>query len=55
MKLFKKLFKDNAGATAIEYGLIVALIAVATITSMQSLSQGINSTLSVASKNIKIS
>ena len=31
MKTFVKLFKDESGATAIEYGLIAMLIAVAII------------------------
>ncbi|HWE75863.1 MAG TPA: Flp family type IVb pilin [Stellaceae bacterium] len=31
MNLFRKLFRDESGATAIEYGLIAALIAVAII------------------------
>ena len=31
MPLFKKFFADRTGATAIEYGLIAALIAVALI------------------------
>jgi pilus assembly protein Flp/PilA len=31
----KKFFKDENGATAIEYGLIAALIAVAAITAFQ--------------------
>ena len=31
MTLFKRMFKDQKGATAIEYGLIAALIAVAAI------------------------
>jgi pilus assembly protein Flp/PilA len=33
-KLLRKLRKDEQGATAIEYGLIAALIAVAAITAM---------------------
>ena len=37
MKFFKNLIRDEAGATAIEYGLIAALIAVAAITAMQGL------------------
>ena len=37
MKFFKKLIRNEDGATAIEYGLIAALIAVAAITAMQSL------------------
>jgi pilus assembly protein Flp/PilA len=35
MKMITKLYKDESGATAIEYGLIAALIAVAAIAGMQ--------------------
>ena len=35
--IFARFFNDEAGATAIEYGLIAALIAVAAITGMTSL------------------
>jgi pilus assembly protein Flp/PilA len=31
MKLIARFFKNNSGATAIEYGLIAALVAVAVI------------------------
>lgn len=34
MKSFKKFIRDNKAATAIEYGLIAALIAVAAITAL---------------------
>ena len=34
MTFFKNLLRDEQGATAIEYGLIAALIAVAAITAM---------------------
>ena len=44
MKLFTKLLRDEQGATAIEYGLIAALIAVAAITAMQSLGSELNTT-----------
>ncbi len=37
MKTLRKMLKDNKGATAIEYGLIAALVAVAAITGMNSL------------------
>ena len=37
MKFFNKLIRNEDGATAIEYGLIAALIAVAAITAMQNL------------------
>jgi pilus assembly protein Flp/PilA len=51
MKQFRKILIDDEGATAIEYGLIAALIAVAAITAMQGLGNQLNSTLSeVATK-----
>jgi pilus assembly protein Flp/PilA len=40
------MLKDQKGATAIEYGLIAALIAVAAITAMQGLGTQLNTTLS---------
>ena len=40
----KSLIKDESGATAIEYGLIAALIAVVLITAMQTLSTKISGT-----------
>lgn len=44
MKFFNKLARDEQGATAIEYGLIAALIAVAAITAMQSLGNELSTT-----------
>lgn len=44
MKLFTKLYKDESGATAIEYGLIAALIAVAAILAMRALGDGLTKT-----------
>ncbi|HSQ95109.1 MAG TPA: Flp family type IVb pilin [Croceibacterium sp.] len=44
MKFFKNLLRDEAGATAIEYGLIAALIAVAAITAMQGLGSQLSTT-----------
>ena len=44
MKFINKLFRDEAGATAIEYGLIAALIAVAAITAMQGLGNELSTT-----------
>jgi pilus assembly protein Flp/PilA len=40
----KTLLKDEAGATAIEYGLIAALIAVAAVTVLTSVGTGLVST-----------
>ncbi len=44
MKIFTQLFKDESGATAIEYGLIAALISVAAIGAMTALGTQLSST-----------
>ena len=44
MTFFKKLIKNEKGATAIEYGLIAALIAVAAITAMGGLGNQLSNT-----------
>jgi pilus assembly protein Flp/PilA len=44
MTFFKNLVRDEQGATAIEYGLIAALIAVAAITAMTSLGGTLSAT-----------
>lgn len=46
MTFFKNLVRDEAGATAIEYGLIAALIAVAAIVGMQSIGTNLQGTFS---------
>ena len=55
MKLIRKLFKNEEGATAIEYGLIAALIAVAAIAAMQGLGNQLNKTFGNVSSNMKAS
>jgi pilus assembly protein Flp/PilA len=40
--IFTAMLRDKAGATAIEYGLIAAVIAVASISGMQSLGSGLS-------------
>ena len=52
MKFFSKLLRNEDGATAIEYGLIAALIAVAAITAMQSLGNQLSATLSTVSTSM---
>jgi len=52
MKFFNKLLRDEQGATAIEYGLIAALIAVAAITAMQSLGSELNTTFTTVSTEL---
>jgi pilus assembly protein Flp/PilA len=44
MAKFLKLLKDSKGATAIEYGLIAALIAVAAIAAMQNIGTKLGTT-----------
>ena len=45
MKMIKKLFKNEEGATAIEYGLIAALIAVAASTATSALGDNLSNTV----------
>jgi len=42
LKLFQAFLRSESGATAIEYGLIVTLVAVAAIVGMQALGGGLN-------------
>ena len=49
----RKMLKDNKGATAIEYGLIAALIAVAAITAMSGLGTQLNGTLTKVTTKMK--
>jgi pilus assembly protein Flp/PilA len=46
------LVKDSAGATAIEYGLIAALIAVAAIAAMQGLGNSLSATFNSTSSSM---
>ncbi len=52
MKFFKKLVRDTKAATAIEYGLIAALIAVAAIAAMGSVGSGVNAAFSDVAANL---
>ncbi len=53
MKTIRKIFTNKKGATAIEYGLIAALIAVAAIAAMQGLGNQLSKTFSNVSTNMK--
>lgn len=44
-KIFAKFILDESGATAIEYGLIAALIAVVIITGLTSVGSNLNTSL----------
>jgi len=52
MQFFRNLIKDKKGATAIEYGLIAALIAVAAITAMQGLGNQLKTTFNTAANEM---
>jgi pilus assembly protein Flp/PilA len=47
-KLVTRFIKDESGATAIEYGLIVALIAVVVITAFTTLGANLNTKMTAA-------
>ena len=53
MTIIKKIFKNEDGATAIEYGLIAALIAVAAIAGMSSLGTNLGGTFNNIAGNLK--
>ena len=52
MKFIKKFVRDTKAATAIEYGLIAALIAVAGITAMSAVGDSVSSTFNKVDKNL---
>jgi len=51
--LFNRFANDESGATAIEYGLIAALIAVAAISAMTTLGTKLTSTFTAVSNQLK--
>lgn len=53
MQFVRKMLKNTKGATAIEYGLIAALIAVAAISAMSTLGGKISTTFNNVSDNLK--
>ena len=52
MSKFLKLIKNSKGATAIEYGLIAALIAVAAITAMTNIGTKLGTTFNNVSNKL---
>lgn len=51
--LISKFFKDESGATAIEYGLIAAGIAIAIITAVNGVGTALNTTFGNISGSLK--
>ncbi|HEX6142621.1 MAG TPA: Flp family type IVb pilin [Geminicoccaceae bacterium] len=52
MSTIRKLLKDESGATAIEYGLIAALVAVAIITVLGALGDSLNNIFTAVSTSL---
>ncbi len=50
--MIKSFLKDENGATAIEYGLIAALVAVAAIAALQTLGDNLVATFTEVSSNL---
>jgi len=50
--MFARFMKDESGATAIEYGLIAALIAVAVIATITTLGTNLNTTFNTVATNL---
>jgi pilus assembly protein Flp/PilA len=53
MKTITRFFKDESGATAIEYGLIAALIAVVVIGAVTAVGTGLSGTFDTVSGKVK--
>jgi pilus assembly protein Flp/PilA len=53
MNLFSRFIRDESGATAIEYGLIAALVAVVIITGLTAVGTKLSTTLTNVSTSIK--
>ncbi|RYD44810.1 MAG: Flp family type IVb pilin [Sphingomonadales bacterium] len=53
MKFIKKFVRDTKAATAIEYGLIAALIAVAGITAMGAVGNSVSTTFNTVAENLE--
>lgn len=53
MKILSQIAKNEDGATAIEYGLIAALIAVAAIVAMGSLGKNLSNTFNDVDTSLK--
>ena len=52
MKIIRKMFKNEKGATALEYGLIAALIAVAAIAAMQNIGKSLGTTFNTVANDM---
>jgi pilus assembly protein Flp/PilA len=53
--LFRRLRQDESGQDLVEYGLLLALVAVGTIASMQSIASAVSSAFAGAATNMTVS
>lgn len=53
MKALKNLFKNKKGATAIEYGLIAALIAVVIIVALRNVGESVTDTFNTIDEAVR--
>jgi pilus assembly protein Flp/PilA len=53
MSTMRKFLKDDSGATAIEYGLIAALVSVAIIAMLSLLGNNLNATFKAVADNLE--
>ena len=53
MKILRNILRNEKGATAIEYGLIATLIAIAAITAMSSVGSKLTTTFNNVATNLK--
>jgi len=54
MNFIRKMLNNEKGATAIEYGLIAALIAVAAIAAMQNIGSELSTTFNAVADNMAV-
>ncbi|MFT3733369.1 MAG: Flp family type IVb pilin [Hyphomicrobium sp.] len=52
MTMFSRFVKDESGATAIEYGLIAAIVAVGIIAALKNVSGGLQSTFNAVNTQL---
>ncbi|RME68957.1 MAG: Flp family type IVb pilin [Alphaproteobacteria bacterium] len=52
MKLIATFFKSEDGATAIEYGLIAALVSIAAVTALTSLGTSLSATFTTVASSL---
>ena len=53
MSMFRRFVKDDSGATAIEYGLIAALVSVAIIVMLGTLGENLNATFKTVADQLE--